>query len=95
MTVNVVDGDRRLPSGYPHPHASEEARTIAEHGMILRVQVGPSSGPKPPTKSSRKSNAQQRLTQVTRRLRLIESREVEETRDLLELRPGKGARWFE
>jgi hypothetical protein len=29
------------------------------------------------------------------RLRLIESREVEEIRDLLELRQGKGARWFE
>ena len=35
------------------------------------------------------------LTQVTCRLRLIESREVEEIRDLLELRQGKGARWFE
>ena len=29
-----------LPSGFPHPHASEEARSIAETGMILRVQVG-------------------------------------------------------
>jgi hypothetical protein len=29
------------------------------------------------------------------RLRLIESRDVEEIRDLLELRQGKGARWFE
>jgi uncharacterized protein len=29
-----------LPPGYLHPHASEEARAIAEAGMILRVQVG-------------------------------------------------------
>jgi uncharacterized protein len=29
-----------LPAGFPHPHASEEAREIAEKGMILRVQVG-------------------------------------------------------
>lgn len=29
-----------LPPGFPHPHASEEARAIAEKGMILRVQVG-------------------------------------------------------
>lgn len=32
--------DRSLPSGYTHPHALEEARRIAEAGMILRVQVG-------------------------------------------------------
>ncbi|WP_445255965.1 nucleotidyltransferase domain-containing protein [Nocardioides aurantiacus] len=38
--VSVVDGDRRLPPGFDHPHASEEARRIAEDGMILRVQVG-------------------------------------------------------
>ena len=38
--VGVVDGDRALPAGYRHPHASEEARQIAERGMILRVQVG-------------------------------------------------------
>ena len=50
---------------------------------------------KPPTKSSPKPNAQQLLTQVTCRLRLIESREVEEIHDLLELRQGKGARWLE
>jgi hypothetical protein len=36
----VVKGERRLPSGFAHPHASEEARGIAEAGMILRVQVG-------------------------------------------------------
>jgi hypothetical protein len=29
-----------LPVGFPHPHASEEARSVAEKGMILRVQVG-------------------------------------------------------
>ncbi|WP_207798237.1 nucleotidyltransferase domain-containing protein [Klenkia marina] len=33
-------GDRSLPAGYDHPHASEEARRIAEEGTILRVQVG-------------------------------------------------------
>ena len=36
----IVEGERRLPSGFAHPHASEEARGIAEAGMILRVQVG-------------------------------------------------------
>lgn len=36
----VIDGDRTLPPGFDHPHASEEARLIAETGMILRVQVG-------------------------------------------------------
>jgi hypothetical protein len=29
-----------LPAGYDHPHASEEARRVAEAGMILRAQVG-------------------------------------------------------
>jgi uncharacterized protein len=29
-----------LPAGFPHRHASEEARAIAENGLILRVQVG-------------------------------------------------------
>ncbi len=29
-----------LPTGFDHPHASEQARRIAEEGMILRVQVG-------------------------------------------------------
>ena len=33
-------GDNTLPAGYAHPHASEEARRIAERGMILRTQVG-------------------------------------------------------
>jgi uncharacterized protein len=35
-----IAGSIRLPSGYRHPHASEQARAIAEAGMILRVQVG-------------------------------------------------------
>jgi len=35
-----VRDPRELPSGYDHPHASEEARRIAEEGMILRAQVG-------------------------------------------------------
>lgn len=38
--MTAVQGDQALPAGYPHPHASELARTIAENGMILRVQVG-------------------------------------------------------
>src|ERR1700678_234593 len=39
--MNVtIDGDRTLPAGYPHTHASEQARRIAEAGLILRVQVG-------------------------------------------------------
>lgn len=39
-SARVIDGDRTLPPGFAHPHASEEARRIAEEGMILRVQVG-------------------------------------------------------
>jgi uncharacterized protein len=35
-----VYGPTALPAGFGHPHASEEARAIAEAGMILRVQVG-------------------------------------------------------
>ena len=35
-----ISGDRSLPVGFVHPHASEEARAIAEAGLILRVQVG-------------------------------------------------------
>lgn len=38
--VSIIDGDRSLPAGFDHPHASEEARAIAEAGLILRVQVG-------------------------------------------------------
>ena len=44
MRVNsigtVVTGSTVLPGGFAHPHASEQARVIAERGMILRVQVG-------------------------------------------------------
>jgi len=35
-----IAGSTALPAGFTHPHASEEARRIAEDGMILRVQVG-------------------------------------------------------
>src|ERR1700747_982339 len=35
-----VVGSTSLPDGFTHPHASEEARAIAERGTILRVQVG-------------------------------------------------------
>jgi hypothetical protein len=35
-----IPGSTGLPAGFAHPHASEEARRIAEDGMILRVQVG-------------------------------------------------------
>jgi uncharacterized protein len=33
-----VAGSTALPGGFWHPHASEQARAIAEAGMILRVQ---------------------------------------------------------
>jgi hypothetical protein len=32
-----IRGARTLPSGFDHPHASEEARVVAERGLILRV----------------------------------------------------------
>ncbi|MFS3128561.1 DNA polymerase beta superfamily protein [Nocardioides sp. Bht2] len=38
--TRVISGERTLPAGFAHPHASEEARAIAEAGLILRVQVG-------------------------------------------------------
>lgn len=38
--ASPIEGDTTLPSGFQHPHASEEARSIAEAGLILRVQVG-------------------------------------------------------
>ena len=38
--VPLVAGSRDLPPGYDHPHASEEARVVAERGTILRAQVG-------------------------------------------------------
>lgn len=43
MTGTVRIGDDAaalLPAGFTHPHASEEARRIAERGLILRTQVG-------------------------------------------------------
>ena len=38
--IDAIDGDTVLPQGFDHPHASEEARLIAESGTILRAQVG-------------------------------------------------------
>lgn len=38
--IEAIDGERSLPHGFDHPHASEEARLIAERGSILRAQVG-------------------------------------------------------
>jgi hypothetical protein len=35
-----IAGSTALPAGFAHPHASQEAREIAEQGMVLRVQVG-------------------------------------------------------
>jgi hypothetical protein len=40
ISPGPVLGSTTLPAGFAHPHASEEAREIAEKGMILRVQVG-------------------------------------------------------
>ena len=40
MTAGVIRGSRALPSAYDHPHASDEARRIAERGTVLRAQVG-------------------------------------------------------
>ncbi len=40
MPASVVTGSRALPSGFDHPHASDEARDIAQRGLILRAQVG-------------------------------------------------------
>lgn len=38
--IASIEGSRALPPGFDHPHASEEARRIAEQGTILRAQVG-------------------------------------------------------
>jgi hypothetical protein len=38
--ASIIEGSRELPTAFEHPHASEEARRIAEDGLILRVQVG-------------------------------------------------------
>ncbi len=40
MATSAVSGSTELPAAFHHPHASDEARRIAEHGLILRVQVG-------------------------------------------------------
>jgi hypothetical protein len=39
-SASEIKGHKTLPAGFRHPHASAEARAIAEAGMILRVQVG-------------------------------------------------------
>jgi predicted nucleotidyltransferase len=36
----VILGSRALPAPFDHPHASAEARSIAEEGTLLRAQVG-------------------------------------------------------
>ena len=36
----IVLGRTDLPPGFDHPHASEQARHIAERGTVLRAQVG-------------------------------------------------------
>jgi uncharacterized protein len=36
----LILGSRSLPPAYDHPHASDEARRIAEQGTVLRAQVG-------------------------------------------------------
>jgi len=38
--VAPIYRDGALPTGYAHPHASEQARGIAEQGLMLRAQVG-------------------------------------------------------
>jgi hypothetical protein len=38
--ATVIHRTRALPPGFDHPHASEQARHIAEAGTVLRVQVG-------------------------------------------------------
>ena len=39
LVLTPAEG-RLLPPGFTHPHASEEARGLAERGLILRTQVG-------------------------------------------------------
>ncbi len=36
----VILGSRALPPAFEHPHASAEARLLAEQGTVLRAQVG-------------------------------------------------------
>jgi len=40
MAPGVVLGSRALPPAFDHPHASDQARIIAEQGTVLRGQVG-------------------------------------------------------
>jgi uncharacterized protein len=40
VPVTWPDEGRRLPPGFAHRHASEEARRLAEQGLLLRTQVG-------------------------------------------------------
>ena len=40
ISPGPVPGSTALPAGFPHPHASQQARVIAEQGTIMRVQVG-------------------------------------------------------
>ena len=39
-STRVIEGSRLLPQGFAHPHASPQAKRIAEQGLILRTQVG-------------------------------------------------------
>ncbi|HZC69254.1 MAG TPA: nucleotidyltransferase domain-containing protein [Jatrophihabitans sp.] len=38
--VRVIEGERSLPPGFDHPHASELGRRVSERGLILRTEVG-------------------------------------------------------
>lgn len=40
MPATQIAAPTSLPEAYDHPHASDQARRIAEDGLILRVQVG-------------------------------------------------------
>src|ERR1700749_108148 len=40
ISPGPVSGSTVLPASFPHPHASDEGRAIAEDGMMLRGQVG-------------------------------------------------------
>lgn len=40
VPTTVILRDATLPAGYDHPHASDEARDVAQRGLILRAQVG-------------------------------------------------------
>lgn len=40
MGASVIAGSTELPAAFDHPHASDQAREVAQVGLILRVQVG-------------------------------------------------------